>query len=548
MRRLAGWLSCRRWQRWAVAAVLTGLFLVPFIRVLRRVGDEGTIVYGAQRVVQGALPYRDFFEVMGPGSFWWLGLFFHLFGVSFFVARTQLLLTGVCTAVLVYWIARKTTPGPGDWWPAVMVTVASIPLWPATSHHWDSNLFFLTGVALFLVSRVGERRACLLTSGIAAGLTACFMPEKGAYLAVALALTLTMAPGAGRLRSRLVKCALFLAASAAPILAVAVFYAAQGQLGTLVDATLLWPLSHYAGANAMPYAKWAGALSAGNSSRTLSCLPDQLRLALALATLPAAMILVAAPAAVVLLGFLAYRHGRLSAKLLDSALPVSLTAAALYISEMHRPDFYHLVYGAPLLLVGLVLFGRAAFPSRVANRAFWLVMTAPVLVWGGALLIGAMHANVRVETRRGAVFVEKRDEALDALLSTAAPGSRVFVYPYYPMYYFLADLENPTRYTILLYGYNTSAQFQEAADALVMGHVDLVLSDTVVSGDNLSTWFPGYRHPSSDDMVIERVFDARYEEYSRKGGWKFLRWRGTASRPSVVQAWQLPSLVPKTAY
>ena len=39
------------------------------MRILWRIGDEGTLVYGAQLVAQGALPYRDFFEVMGPGSF-----------------------------------------------------------------------------------------------------------------------------------------------------------------------------------------------------------------------------------------------------------------------------------------------------------------------------------------------------------------------------------------------------------------------------------------------------------------------------------------------
>ena len=533
VRRWVGWLSRGRWRRWECVVVLTGLFLAPFVRVLSHVGDEGTLVYGAQRVAEGALPYRDFFEVMGPASFWWLGMFFRLFGPSFLVARVLLLMTGVCTALLVYWIARKTTPGPGDWWPALMVTVASIPLWPATSHHWDSNLFFLGGVALFLQSRAGDRRGYLIASGIAAGLTACFMPEKGAYLSIAVTSTLALVPGTGGLRLRLTKCLMFLTASASPLLGVAVFYAAQGELGAIVHATLLWPLSHYSAINAMPYARWAVALSAGSSARALAFLPEQLRFLLALTALPAAVFFVTSPAAVVLLGLLAFKFGHLSPKLLGQALPVCLAAAALYLSEVHRPDFFHLVYGAPLLLVSVVLVGRAAFPSKTANRSFWLLLAVPGLVWGGALVIGAMRANVRVETRRGPVFVEKRDEALEALLSTTPPRSRVFVYPYYPMYYFLADLVNPTRYSILEYGYNTEEQLREAADDLVMRRVELVLSDTVVSGENLSAWFPGYRPPPPEDQLIEKVLDARYEEYSRKAGWRFLRLRHAGNAGSA---------------
>jgi hypothetical protein len=516
--------------------VLTGLFLAPFVRVLSRVGDEGSVVYGAQRVAEGALPYRDFFEVMGPASFWWLGLFFRLFGPSFLVARVLLLLTGVSTALLVYWIARKTTPGAGDWWPALMVTVASIPLWPATSHHWDSNLFFLGGVALFLQSRAGDRRGYLIASGIAVGLTACFMPEKGAYLAIALTVTLALVGGTAALQVPLTKALMFLMASAAPVLAVALFYAAHGALGAIVHATLLWPLSNYSAINVIPYARWTVDMSAGCAGSALPFLPVPFRVILAVAALPAGVIFATLPAIVPFLGFLAFRLGHVSRTLLEQALPVCLSAAALYLSEVHRPDFFHLVYGAPLLLVSVVLVGRATFPSKAANRSFWLLLAAPALVWGGALIIGATRASIRVETRRGPVFVEKRDEALDALLITTAPRSCVFVYPYYPMYYFLADLVNPTRYTILEYGYNTPEQLQEVADDIAKRRVELVLWDAVVSGKNLTTWFPNYREPPPEDQVIEKVLETRYEEYSRKSDWRFLRLRHPATTGQADRA------------
>ena len=113
------------------------------------------------------------------------------------------------------------------------------------------------------------------------------------------------------------------------------------------------------------------------------------------------------------------------------------------------------------------------------------------------------------------------------------PRSTVFIYPYYPMYYFLADLVNPTRYSIVQYGYNTPEQIREVADDLVVRRVGLVLSDTVASSENLSIWFPGYRYPPPEDRLIERVLEARYEESSRKAGWRFLRLRHTGDTGSA---------------
>ena len=46
-------------------------------------GDEGLLVSGAVRIVHGQVFARDFFEVVGPGTFYWLALFFKLFGVTF---------------------------------------------------------------------------------------------------------------------------------------------------------------------------------------------------------------------------------------------------------------------------------------------------------------------------------------------------------------------------------------------------------------------------------------------------------------------------------
>jgi 4-amino-4-deoxy-L-arabinose transferase-like glycosyltransferase len=165
-------------------------YLYLFVRVLWRIGDEGTLVYGAQLVAQGDLPCRDFFEVMGPASFYWLGLFFKLFGTNIFVARTVLLLTATLTTLLLYWMTRRIYQGPFDIFPSIFYLIISFPLWPGTNHHWDSNLFALLAVGAFFLWQDRGRWWFLPLAGVLAGLTSCFIQQKGLCLIGALALVI----------------------------------------------------------------------------------------------------------------------------------------------------------------------------------------------------------------------------------------------------------------------------------------------------------------------------------------------------------------------
>src|SRR5258708_36280139 len=130
-----GPVNRRAYLRYALVALGAAAYLYPFLRVLWRVGDEGTLVYGAQRVAEGAVPYRAFMEVMGPGTFYWLGLFSKIFGATWLVARAEVLITGVATTLVLYWLARRLRPGSGSL-VAILLTAITFPLWPATSHHW----------------------------------------------------------------------------------------------------------------------------------------------------------------------------------------------------------------------------------------------------------------------------------------------------------------------------------------------------------------------------------------------------------------------------
>jgi hypothetical protein len=477
--------------------LLTVAYLLPMTQIWGGAGDAGTLLYGAQRVSEGQVPGRDFFEVMGPGSFYWLGLFFDVFGKGWQVTRLQLLLTGVGTVGLLYAMARQVC-GTGTaalaW---LFVLVMGMPLWPETSHHWDSNLFAVAAVWCYLRFEKTRLTPWVVAAGGLAAVTACFLQQKGVYLLAALLVcagfkaALKLVVGFGVVGS-----------------AVVGYFWQAGALPGLFYANFVFPLTAYRAVNALPYAYgWLGAAlspvvqvfgkgyaAAGLLFGGLACVP-----VLVLVTLPLlAAVVVAAKR--------------------EWPLRVLIVAgAAIWISELHRPDIFHLAYGSPVLAVAL--FGVI----RNAGKLLRTVLAAGLLVFGGMTLAAHVSGVHGVETRRGAVETSVDADVLKFLCTDVRAGEEVFVYPYNPIYYYLADVRNPTRYSILLYGYNTDAQFAEVAGDLERKRVPWVVWNSDVYGDKMRTWFPAYRQPAVSDLRLERYLHEHYAEAAVMGGVRVLR-------------------------
>ena len=136
-------ISRRRYIPYLVFTLCASLYFLPFMRLLMRGTDEGFLLDGAVRIAHGQIFARDFFEVVGPGTFYWLAFFFKLFGVKFLATRISLFLTSLGTALLMYFLARRVCPR----YPVLPCILAFSTyfgmLWPAISHHTDSNFFAL---------------------------------------------------------------------------------------------------------------------------------------------------------------------------------------------------------------------------------------------------------------------------------------------------------------------------------------------------------------------------------------------------------------------
>jgi hypothetical protein len=192
------------------------------------------------------------------------------------------------------------------------------------------------------------------------------------------------------------------------------------------------------------------------------------------------------------------------------------------------------VYGSPLLLI-VVIAWLVGLRSRVP-RVGVLLLGACVLLIAATVGLTAAAAQTSVETRRGSVRVARADGALEFLQENTRPGEQVFIYPYYPMYYFLADVRNPTRYSILMYHMNTAAQFAEVIRDLETAQVKYVLWDSVVAGANFRTWFPSYQEPAAAEQPVEEYLESHYQLLETRAGFRILQRREPGEETRVPVA------------
>jgi hypothetical protein len=102
----------RRWLGPAAALVLLLAFLALKQLALRpHLNDDGIYLYGAARLAQGTLPYRDFFHAHPPLHLAPLALLFAVFGPSFVLAKELIFVLAAAQGLCAFVLVRKLTAG-----------------------------------------------------------------------------------------------------------------------------------------------------------------------------------------------------------------------------------------------------------------------------------------------------------------------------------------------------------------------------------------------------------------------------------------------------
>jgi hypothetical protein len=370
----------------------------------------------------------------------------------------------------------------------------------------------LSSLAMFVLWLEKSRSIMLFVAGALAGMTTCFLQPKGILLFLSLLASLWVLR---RKETTLIPALTSLTAGFMMVgIVVVLFYWSAGALPDLVYANVVWPLTNYSYVNAVPYGYgvqfywgiWKESLGAALSAPGGICAASFLVVPfLLIATLPLLLVL------------FGLRHRTLAFNRVN--LPYWMAGFALWISEIHRQDITHLVWGAPILLI-LCFHLYSLAPQR-----FRVQRLISICVFSLALvneLVALTTVDRTMSTRRGTVHTYDGDPALGFLIAHIRPGEPVFVYPYCPMYYFLSAAQNPTRFSFLRYQMNTKSQFREVIESLEQSKARYVLWDTAFDREKFDAMFPNYRTPPQQELIVEPYLAAHYQQIAFKGGFRIL--------------------------
>jgi hypothetical protein len=458
--------------------------------------DEGTLVDGAVRVLHGQVFARDFFEVMGPGTFYILAAVYKLFGATFLAARIWLFVTSMGTFLAIYFLTRRVCPRYQLLPPILLVGVYFSTFWPMVNHHVDSNFFALLAVVCMILWKDLRKSGLLLVAGVLCGVTTCILQPKGMLLLLAILVWLWVQQ---RGRSAWLSAIALVAGGYVSVVGGTLLYFwSRGALWDLIYMNFVWPSHNYGTVNTIPYARglyqfwshWAGPIHSP------------------LLSTPAAVVLIvpfllvaALPALVIALGIAGGKDN-----LRPEILLYWLCGSAMWLSEIHRLDIAHLTSGSPLLVILCIHF---LLPYR-GKLVDWflqlLAISAGALATVNLLIVLSVQS---VPTRVGAVGMFKPDPAIAFLEKHAAAGSEIFAYPWCPMYYFLSGTTNPTRYSLLLYNYNTPSQFQDAIRVLDQHKVKYVIWDTTAES-KAAPYFSAAMYRPAGGLLMEPYLEAHY--------------------------------------
>jgi len=90
-----------------ILLLATTIYYIPIIKSPLAPFDEAVILVGADRVVKGQVPYKDFLTIYGPAQIYTLATLFKLFGVSVTVERVYDIIIKSFLSIIIFLIIRR---------------------------------------------------------------------------------------------------------------------------------------------------------------------------------------------------------------------------------------------------------------------------------------------------------------------------------------------------------------------------------------------------------------------------------------------------------
>jgi hypothetical protein len=172
-------------------SILIGLisvaYYLAYYKYFRVDVDEGLIINGAMRVLSGQIPLKDFHVYM-PGRYYFLAIWFLIFGKSVAVERLFFLLIHAVNNILIFHVSRKIVPLPFSLIPTVLLL-----LLPGQWIKADINCILLINIYLLWKYLSRPKRMNLIILGLAIGFAVYWREDMAGYSLMTVCLLILIA-------------------------------------------------------------------------------------------------------------------------------------------------------------------------------------------------------------------------------------------------------------------------------------------------------------------------------------------------------------------
>ena len=523
--------------------------------------DEGLVLCGAERVLDGDVPYRDFWSIYPPGQFYVAAAVFKTFGKSVIAVRYLSLFMQFALVLTAYLLARRLVGRILSLCVAAVLVahLASVRFWASPVP--PAILFSL--LTCLLLSHLFEsgRRYIAFLSGMSCGIAALFRHDFGGYLllcSLAILAVLAFGRGSGENtspRTGFKRAAEYTGLHILGILAIvgpaAVALLSAVPWEVLKSDLIDFPGQIYPGFRELPYPAplpdvgplLAGQVSVGGYVSDL------------LGRLPYYLPILAVVAYPVVLAFGLMRR-RLSTPTVKTQIAILLVLMCLlFLNQARvRSDFSHVF---PALVPGVIVLAYLVSLLWTRPRTIVRVMALSLLVGGTlaatvpALKERLISVKMRLTEKPFLTVAtgpaegirlyrgnERYFEAVNYIKDHVPPRDRIFVGSNRHdclaandmMFYFLAQRRCATRYHELSPGLVTTAEVQNSIIAeLERYHVEyLVLAE-------LGNLEPNESGNSSGVVLLDDYIRSRYVSEAQFGGHTV--WRPISDSGSADPLW-----------
>jgi hypothetical protein len=449
-----------------VCAVLLLLFALAIACPRWRAGidwrDEGLLAYGAVRAAQGEIPHRDFVRLQPPLSFYTTAGVFKLYGTSLASLRIFGLSIFLLLPLLIYGVGRSFTGPLLAFAAAAPACILGLPYYNFVPLAvWQGIAASLAAMLFLVPAALSQQQWLALPAGLLTAVSLFLRHDQAIYTIAsvfALVTALSFARHDSVSQTNLKRVLLFWLIGVAIVFipSIVVWWKLEA-LPEMFRQLILFPINTYRRTSSLPFPKLMVRRSVLDTATVL------------LFYIP---LVVQAIAALYLVQSILRRRFHRREAILSFLI---VWSALFYLQVVTRSDLTHLLITFPPLFL-LTAFGWSIVRETMADHRTVDIILSSVFasfvisfLWilRSVELPDVTGANEQLTLERGGVCIQQARVVVDfvqRLQSYAPPTRSILALPYQPMFYFLCQRRNPTRWNYLWPGDQTPRDHERLID------------------------------------------------------------------------------------